>query len=305
MNIPWSDIELFLAIAESKSLSRAAKLLGVTQPTMSRRLLELEARLAEPLFVRSVEGVTLTAYGERLLEPARAMAERAGEVERVASAAESTPRGRVRITAPPGIAFDFLAPFAAMLRTRLPDIDLEVASTIHYVDLARRSADLALRIQPLGRASPQGDLVTLATLEQHAGVYGSPAYVASLPRKPKLTDIAWIAWAPPFEETPPTAQLAARIPGFRPVFSSDDFLVQLRAAEAGIGAIILGAPRPRLALPSPLVPIDLATGYPPFAIALSCARSSLSIPRVKAVADLLGEELRASAPKRAARGRRP
>src|SRR5262245_10922481 len=110
MNIPWDDLRLFLAIAETGSLSAAARQLGVTQPTASRRLADVEALLGDVLFARSVDGAKLTAFGERLVEPARRMAEWAGEVERAAERGDTSPRGVVRITAPPGIAFDFLAP---------------------------------------------------------------------------------------------------------------------------------------------------------------------------------------------------
>jgi DNA-binding transcriptional LysR family regulator len=75
MNIPWEDVRLFLAVAEAGSLSAASKRLHTTQPTVSRRLAELEATLGEPLFVRNAQGIALTSFGERLVEPSRRMAE--------------------------------------------------------------------------------------------------------------------------------------------------------------------------------------------------------------------------------------
>jgi DNA-binding transcriptional LysR family regulator len=91
-------------------------------------------------------------------------------------------------------------------------------------------------------------------------------------------------------------QLAARIPGFRPVFASDDYLVQLRAAEAGVGAIVLGRMRSPRSLPSRLVEMKLDFGKVTTSLHLVCARSSLTIPRARAVADLLADEM-ASAPR--------
>src|SRR5580658_1431682 len=99
MHVLWSEVELLVAVAEAGSLSGAAKALRVTQPTVSRRLADLEASLGEPLFVRTVDGTTLTAFGERMLAPARRMAECAGDVSLVASGAEPGPRGVVRVTA--------------------------------------------------------------------------------------------------------------------------------------------------------------------------------------------------------------
>src|SRR5690606_39050708 len=99
------------------------------------RLQQLEASVGEPLFVRGVQGSALTSLGERMLEPAQRMAEWAGEAQRVAERAQTGPRGVVRVTAPPGIAFDFVVPFAAWLRKVTPELRLEVISTVQYVDL--------------------------------------------------------------------------------------------------------------------------------------------------------------------------
>src|ERR1700728_379490 len=102
-DLPWDDVRLFLAIAETGSLSRAGKLLRVAQPTVSRRLADIEYKLGFQLFRRDVAGVSLTSAGERLLEPARKMAEWAVEVTHAAHCGESDgPGGLVRVTAPPG-----------------------------------------------------------------------------------------------------------------------------------------------------------------------------------------------------------
>jgi DNA-binding transcriptional LysR family regulator len=287
MHIPWAAVELFLAAAEHESLARAAKVLGVTQPTVSRRLADLEATVGESLFARSVEGVTLTSAGERLLGPARAMAEGHGELERLASGSRAEPTGVVHVTAPPGLAHELLAPFAARLRRNLPGVRLSVQATIRQVDLVRREADLALRAsKPVTR-----DLVTLAWVEEPVAAFASRAYVKSLPPSPRLADIDWIAWPASHAEVPPNPQLAARIPDFSPAFAADDFLVQLRAAELGAGAVILSSMTSRLAGKSALVPLPLPLAPMKVGIYLVCARSALAVPRVRAVADLLAAEL--------------
>ncbi|MBX3196609.1 MAG: LysR family transcriptional regulator [Labilithrix sp.] len=298
MNVPWEEVQLLLAIAEARSVTAAARRLQITQPTASRRLSQLESLLGERLFVRSVEGVALTPFAERMLEPARRMAEWAGEVDRAAARTESAPGGVVRITAPPGVAFELVAPFAAWLRGALPDVTLDVVSSVQYVDLVRREADLALRLSDSGG---QKELVTIASLAHGVGVFGSPAYARSLPKSPRLTDIAWIGWAPPLEHLSPNPELAKLIPGFRPIFASDDFLVQLRAAEAGIGAVFLGRARHRFSASS-LVELDVDFGNLKRSLHLVCAKRALDIPRVRAVADLLARELeQATEPPRAKR----
>lgn len=287
MDIAWEDVQLFLAIAETGSLSAAAKRLRVGQPTMSRRLAELEYQLGYALFRRQASGATLTSAGERWVEPAKKMAEWAGEVTRAASKAESAPRGMVRLAAPPGVSFDLAAPFAGWLREKHPQLRLEVLSSIHYLDLARGEADLALRT----RAPSQQDLVVVETFEHENAVFVSREYRAKLPRKPGLADLAWIAWAPPYEDLPPNPQLQAWIPNFQPAFTTDNFLVMLSAAEAGVGAMVLGKVKHRFSRDL-LVPLDIDLGpYAKSTLHLVCAKSALDIPRVRIVAELLAAEL--------------
>ena len=287
MDIPWDDVRIFLAVAEARSLSGAARKLRIAQPTISRRLAALEARAGEPLFQRSVSGAALTSYGERLLAPARNMAQWAAEVDRAAESRQTAPSGVVRITAPPGVALDVVAPFAAWLRTKLPQVRLEVLSTVRFLDLGRREADLALRFE----APEQRDVVSLATVESDVGAYASRSYVATLPKKYGLGDVGWIAWAPPLDALLPNPQLAKLIPGFQPVFASDDYIVQLRAAIEGVGAMFLGRIRHRFARDVGLVQLAVDLGRIKAKLHLAAGRSALEIPRVKAVAELLTREL--------------
>jgi DNA-binding transcriptional LysR family regulator len=299
MDVSWDDVRLFLAVADHGSLTEASRHLRVGQPTVSRRLAELEERLGYPLFDRSVEGASLTSRGERWLEPARRMAEWAGELLSTAERGESTPSGVVRITAPPGVAYDFVAPFARRVRDKYPKLELQVLSRVEYVDLSRREADIALRT----RAPSTRDLVLVHTLKHLNDAYVSKEYAAERgwgpathekkPKRPSLTDLDFIAWAPPFESFPPNPQLAALIPNFRPSFACDDYIVQLRAAEAGLGAIFMGKVRHRFNQDSSLVPIGLDLG--PNALGelhVVCAKSALGVARIRAVAELLADELR-------------
>ncbi len=293
VSLAWDDVQLFLAIAETGSLSAAGKRLKVGQPTVSRRLADLEYRLGTQLFQRQVAGAVLTSAGERLLEPARHMAEWAAEVERAADVGASAgPRGVVRVTAPPGLAFDFLAPFAAVVREHYPDLRLEVLSSVERLDLARGEADLALRLQ----STLSSELAVLGSFTVSNAVMVAKSYAARLPRKPKLAQLDWIAWAPPFEEVAPNPQLKALIPDFRPAFTSDNYLVQWRACEMGLGAMIFSRMRYRFTLTSSLVPLDIDLGpHRESTTHLVCAKSALAVPRVRAVADLVLAEFSHSA----------
>jgi len=289
MDISWDDAKLFLAIAETGSLSGAARRLQLGQPTVTRRLAMLEYTVGAGLFRRSVEGAALTSAGERLLGPAKKMAEWAGELHRAAEAHDGAPRGLVRITSSPFICFDFLAPFAGFLAQKHPGLRLEVLSSMQHLDLARGEADLALRV----KAPSNPDLQLVHSMEVESAVFVSKALKAKLPKKPTLQTLPWIAWCPPFDSIPPNPQLEAMIPNFTPAFTADHFLVQLAAAEAGVGAMVLGRVSHRFTRDSPLVPLDLDLGpYGKQTLHLVCAKSALDIPRVRRVAELVVDELK-------------
>jgi DNA-binding transcriptional LysR family regulator len=258
---------------------------------VSRRLADLEAALGEPLFQRTVSGTVATSFGERMIEPARRMNEHALEVQRAADDVDKEPRGMVRVSAAPGMAYAFVAPFAALVREKLPGVRLEVLASTRYVDLVRREADVAIRWQSPSRRDDQRELEVLAAVEHPVVGVATREYIATLPKKYTLRDIGWIGWAPPFDQLPPNPQMAAMIPGFAPTFASDDYLVQVRAAETGAGAIVATRLRYRLAPPSSLVELDVSLGAPPAKTHVVVARAALSVPRVRVVAELLAREL--------------
>jgi DNA-binding transcriptional LysR family regulator len=292
MDIPWEDVRLFLAVAETGSLSGAARRLRLGQPTVSRRLAALEYALGATLFRRGVEGASLTTAGERLLGPAKKMAEWAGEVGRAAESSDTSPRGLVRITSSPFVCFDFLAPFAGWLAGKHPGLRLEVLASVHFLDLNRGEADLALR----NRAPLQESLKEVVTIEFENAVFVSKSLAAKLPRNPSLADLPWIAWSPPFDALPPNPQLQQLVPGFTPAFTSDNYLVHVAAAEAGVGAMVMGRLQHRFSRPTTLVPLAIDLGpHQRSAISLVCAKSALDIPRVRRVSELLASELRKAA----------
>lgn len=288
MDISWDDAKLFLAIAESGSVSAAARRLKLGQPTVTRRLAALEYLVGASLFERSVEGTALTAAGERLVLPARKMAEWAGELQRAAGASDGKPRGLVRVTSSPFACFDFFAPFAGHVAAKNPGLRLEVTSGVQVVDLVRGEADLALR----NRAPTGADLVLIDSITLKNAVFVTKELKARLPRKPKPKDLPWIAWSPPYEAVTPNPELAMLIPDFQPAFTADSFLVQYAAAEAGVGAMALTRFRHRFARPTNLVPIDVDLGpHSTLTVYLVAAKSALDVPRIRRVAEMLTDEL--------------
>jgi DNA-binding transcriptional LysR family regulator len=286
MDIPWEDVRIFLEVAERGSMSKAARSLRLGQPTVSRRLGDLEHRLGFALFERSVAGVQLTARGEAMLEPARNMATWAVELHRQAELDEERIEGLVRVSAPPGVAFDLVAPFASRLREQYPQLRLEVISAVRYVDLARREADLALRML----STTSKDLVTLHSFEFENAAYAAPDYARGVPPDATVADIDWIAWPAQLDDVPPNPQLRTRVPDFVPSFTSDDFVVQLRACLEGLGAMVLSNVAHPFSYLSQLERLDVdLSPYNRGAIHLVAAKRAVLSPRVRIVADALIE----------------
>jgi DNA-binding transcriptional LysR family regulator len=289
MDTSWDDLRLFLAVAETGSLSQAARRLRVGQPTVSRRLAQLEEQVGYALCDRSSDGIRLTPMGERLIAPLRRMAEGAAAWEDFVEHLDAQPQGTVRITAPPGIAHDFLVPFAAELRDRHAKINLQILARIQFLDLARREAELAIRMRP----TEQKELEVLFEMESPVGAFAAPKY-AAFAAAASPNEVAYIGWAPPYDDLPPNPQLAAAIENFSPAFACDDYLVQCRAAELGLGVIFLPLVRHRFALDRGLQHIPELDPGPEIKgpVQLIASKAALSLPKVRLVADALVAELR-------------
>lgn len=287
MDLQWDDLRIFLAVADAGSLSGAARRLKVSQPTLSRRIAEMEYGLGEPLFVRKNQGISLTKTGSRLLPAAQGMAQWATEANRSLDAKDSPVSGRVRITAAPSFAFDFLAPISEKLKKMHPHITLEVLASTERLNLSRGEADIALRRYP----SDDSDLITVDEVVVPIGVYASRDYARRLPAKYDFRDLDWIAWAGEREMLSPNPELAARIPDFRPAFTSDDYSVQVAACQAGVAAMILLKTSHRLKRPGELVELKLELPSSLRAeLAIICHKRMADLPKVRTVLDLLRQE---------------
>lgn len=279
MHIPWQDCEVFVCVAEVGSFSAAARQLRLTQPTVSRRIAALEEELGRALFRRDSEGAHLTAEGTRLLPAARQMSRWAAEMARLASGWEETASGQVRIAAPPGFAFEVLVPLAQRAREELPDLRFDIITGIEHIDLTRGDADLAVRT----RAPTQAELVVQAEFSSEVAVFVSRRLSDELgPGPVAAASLPWVTWAYPLEHVAPRPQLE-QLPGLQIGFASNDYLVQRRAVELGLGAFIL----PRTVDPgSPwgeLVEIETDLPLPARqSMYVVCARSMRHVPRVQA-----------------------
>ncbi|MDX1402152.1 MAG: LysR family transcriptional regulator, partial [Kiloniellales bacterium] len=145
MDKDWDDHRYFLAIARARSLTAAGKMLGVSQPTVSRRLEALETRLRVRLFDRTRQGYELTEVGLDLFETVRRIEEELGEIDRKIYGKDKELTGELRVTATEILLNGYLAPHVWRFLDQNPGIRFNIFCTDAHLSLGRRDADLALR----------------------------------------------------------------------------------------------------------------------------------------------------------------
>jgi DNA-binding transcriptional LysR family regulator len=168
----WDDLRVIHAVVGAGSLSAAARRLGLSQPTIGRRVQALEERLGVVLFERGADGYRPTAAGEALLPHLRAMAEAAAALEREARVQADPGTGLVRVAAG-GWTSRFLAERLARLREALPGIDLALDFERQMPDLGGDSVHLGVYA---GVPELPGLRSRLVARSAYA-VYGTRAYV--------------------------------------------------------------------------------------------------------------------------------
>lgn len=146
----WDDVRVFLAVARKGSMRAAGRALGLSQPTIARRLAAFEASFGEPtLFDRLPEGLRLNAAGEQLVPAAESVEDAVLTMERRRAAASPVLRGTVRVSTGECAAGFLARCLSGSATTALPSgITLELVNSRQSADLARREADLALRHEP-------------------------------------------------------------------------------------------------------------------------------------------------------------
>lgn len=182
----WTQARAFLATAESGSLSKAARGLGLTQPTLSRQVAALEADLGVVLFERLGRKLALTPTGRDLLDHFRDMGAAAERIALAASGHSQAVDGRVSITASDAFAVFILTPLLPELRDIAPGIEVEINASNELRDLQRREADIAIRhVRPV-----QPELIARQVGEWWAGLFATGGYLDQHGRPAVPADLA-------------------------------------------------------------------------------------------------------------------
>jgi DNA-binding transcriptional LysR family regulator len=235
-NVEWDLFQSLHAVMQTGSLSAAAKVRGLTQPTLGRHIEALEQKLGAALFLRSPRGLTPTDLAHALQPHLTEMSAASAAALRDASGAADSVTGAIRITASQIMGTEVLPAILAEFRRANRGIEIELALSNKAEDLSRRDADIAVRmLRPT-----QAALVARKVGAIGVGFYAAPAYVECHGAPQTLDDMFEHTVIGFDREAPPLQALAEldlpwEINRDLFAFRSDNDLAQMAAVKAGLG----------------------------------------------------------------------
>ncbi|MBW3097940.1 LysR family transcriptional regulator [Pseudohoeflea coraliihabitans] len=179
----WNDGKLFLAVARAGQMLAAARVVGVNQATLSRRMAQLERSLGASLLIRHPQGSSLTDEGVELMRSLERIEAEFMRAQSALSGGGIDVSGTVRIGAPDGFGTSFLLPEMPALRAAHPKLTVQLVPLGASLSLSRREADIAVMVgQP-----ETGRLVGQKLTDYTVSLYGSRAYLAAngTPQRPE------------------------------------------------------------------------------------------------------------------------
>lgn len=183
---PHAAMTVFVEVARAGSFSAAARRLKLSTTAVSRHVADLERMLGVTLLRRTTRQVSPTEAGARYLPRADAILKEIEQLNAEISTIDSTPRGKLKITAPPAVGSELIAPLAVDFVAAYPEIELEIDLSERLVDLVAEGFDAAIRVGPLASSA----MIAYRIVELRYLICASPVYLArcGTPRRPE--DIA-------------------------------------------------------------------------------------------------------------------
>lgn len=227
----WTDLSYLVALARAGRLALASERLKVDATTISRRIAALERALGARLFEREKGSFSLTAAGQKVALRAERIEFEIDEIKREVAGIDAEVSGLVRVTAPPWMVSHVLLPSLSKLQEKHNDLTLELVAEARNLDVARRDADIAVRM-----SRPVKELRAVArrltTLD--FAIYG-PA--GADPRR-----LRWISFESNMSGLPQSGWIADAMrneKAVQPALLVNDAGIALDATAAGIGKTIL------------------------------------------------------------------
>jgi DNA-binding transcriptional LysR family regulator len=186
MKTTLDELQAFVAVVDSGSITAAAGRLEQTVSALSRTLGRLEEKLGTSLLNRTTRRLALTEEGQLLLVRARKILDAVDEAEEQIALRRERPAGRLRVNAATPFMLHVLAPMLGGLRERYPELELVLDSDELNIDLLEQRTDVAFRIGALRdstlHARPMGG--------SRLRVLASPAYLKARGRPRSIDDLA-------------------------------------------------------------------------------------------------------------------
>lgn len=279
----WNDIKVFLAIARARTLGGAARSIGQSQPTMGRRLRQLEQQLGHALFQRGPEGFVLTDEGVAMLAHAERIEEETLALERTLAGQETMLAGQLRVSSSDWFGVHMLTPVFAEFAKAHPGVSIELVTDARLFSLARREADLVFRI----RAFDEAGVVQRKLMHVDYALYRAKGL-----RAPRFGDgegSALITLDAAYGDFPDARWLKKVLPKAHVAFTSNSREAQARMCAAGVGFAVL--PRPLGDCVAGIVRVDVDPAPPGRDVWVGYHRDLRRLERLRALLDLTIERL--------------
>jgi DNA-binding transcriptional LysR family regulator len=148
-----TGVQLFVRIVETGSFSRASADLGVTQPTATKHVAALEAKLGARLLNRNTRGVSATEIGALYYEKCKAIQRELEEADNLAALLQSKVGGVLRISTSVAFGRRVVTPLALAFMRAHPEVSIDLGFDDRYVNLVEQGVDVALRMGRLADSS--------------------------------------------------------------------------------------------------------------------------------------------------------
>ena len=182
----FSEIELFVQVAETGSLSRAAEALGLSNAAASRHLQALEDRLAARLVERNTRRLFLTDTGQEFFSRAKVLLADMKDAEDAVNASTLNPTGTLRITASLSFSMQHIAPLLREYTQRYPNVSVHVEAANRYLDIIDNNIDVAIRTREF---EPDSNITVRRLAQTRRILVAAPRYLARHGRPQTLEDL--------------------------------------------------------------------------------------------------------------------
>ena len=182
----FTEIELFVQVAETGSISRAAEALGLSNAAASRHLSALEERLGARLVERNTRRLYLTDTGQEFLSRAKIVLSDLKDAEYAVNASTLNPTGTLRITASLSFSMHHVAPLLREYTQRYPNVTVHVEAVNRYMDIIDNNIDVAIRNREY---EPDSNITVRRLAQTRRILAASPRYLALHGRPQTLEDL--------------------------------------------------------------------------------------------------------------------